>query len=35
MSLISVKAQTKEEKQVAAAVEMLKKAMIDGNKTEL
>ncbi len=32
---ISVKAQSKEEKQVAAAVETLKKAMIDGNKTAL
>ncbi len=32
---VSVQAQTKEEKQVAAAVETLKKAMIDGNKTAL
>ncbi len=32
---VSVKAQTKDEKQVAAAVEVLKKAMIDGNKTAL
>ena len=32
---ISGIAQSKEEKQVAAAVEVLKKAMIDGNKTAL
>jgi len=32
---ISIKAQSKEEKQVAAAVEVLKKAMIDGDKTAL
>ncbi len=32
---VFVQAQTKEEKQVAAAVETLKKAMIDGNKTAL
>ncbi len=31
----SAKAQTKDEKQVAAAVEVLRKAMIDGNKTTL
>ena len=37
MSVISVyaKAQSKEEKQVAAAVETLTKAMIDGNRTAL
>ena len=32
---IAANAQTKDEKAVAAAVESLRKAMIDGNKTEL
>jgi hypothetical protein len=32
---ITIKAQTKDEKEVAAAVETLKKAMLDGNRKDL